>query len=946
MKKLLILLISLINIACAFEIYLNDAEKKYLQNNKVTIGMVNDYYPFSYKENGKINGFSYEYIHLIASKIDLNFDIELNDWSPTLNKFKNKQIDIIDAISYTKEREAFTNFSDPYFEIPNVIFARKNSITNYDGLGSLKGKRVGITKGIYYFDTIKNLDLFELVVFKSSREKIKALALGKIDAAFNNLTSGQKYVFQGGYTNIEALDMIDEHIVKKEDLRFGIAKDNPLLHSVIDKAMKAVTTEEKLQLINKYFGIGFQEKYINTATLVDKVKLTPKEKEFLKKHPKVVLGTSTGWEPYSIENEDGTITGFEADLLQAINEVTGANFMLELGDWETMQQRAKKREIDGLATLIQTKEREEFLNFSDSYESLRKTILVKRGNPLNIRSIKDLEGKTIAIHRGNKSDENLAASINNVKILRFSKPIDMFKEVIYGDADAAVGNNVSMYLLAKEGYLYLSSAFEVNRLLALRFAVRNDWPEAMSILQKGLKAISEQKKASLLQKWLIQPMNNTFILNAKEREYLSTKKELKMCASPDHLPFEQITQEKQHKGISADIIQRVAQKINTPIKLLPTNSWTQSIENLKNRKCDILPIAIKTKERLKYMNFTDPYIIESMVVATKEDKFFIQDSQQLQNKKVALLQGAAMIEILKEKHPNIEIITVKNTKEGLKKVQKNEVFGYIDILPSIAYAMQENRIMDLKIAGQLEFELHMSIASRSDTPQLNTILQKALDDIGADEIRTIVNKWVSIKIEQSFDYRKLIYISLFFLAVLLIILYKNRSINKLNKKLKELSITDNLTQLYNRNKLDEILALEVNRANRYATTFGVIIMDVDYFKSINDVHGHQTGDTVLKEFAHILQSNSRSTDTVGRWGGEEFLIICSQTDMEGTLLAAHHLKKTIASYSFSTVGHKTASFGVSTYALGEDVKDLIKRADDALYHAKNNGRNRVESLSP
>jgi len=233
---------------------LTPIEKQYLKNNIIKIGMVKDYYPFSYKENNQIRGFAYEYFKLLASKVDMTYSVQIDYWSKIFGKFKNKDIDIIDSISYTKERELFTNFSDPYFNIPNVIFTRKNTIKNYSGLESLKGKKVGITEDIYYFDKIKNLNLFEIISFKSSREKIKALAYGKIDAAFNNLTSGQKYILQGGYSNLEVIDEISNDIIKKEDLRLGIHKQNPILTSIITKASQKITLKEKLNLINKYFS--------------------------------------------------------------------------------------------------------------------------------------------------------------------------------------------------------------------------------------------------------------------------------------------------------------------------------------------------------------------------------------------------------------------------------------------------------------------------------------------------------------------------------------------------------------------------------------------------------------------------------------------------------------------------------------------------------------------
>jgi len=173
---------------------------------------------------------------------------------------------------------------------------------------------------------------------------------------------------------------------------------------------------------------------------------------------------------------------------------------------------------------------------------------------------------------------------------------------------------------------------------------------------------------------------------------------------------------------------------------------------------------------------------------------------------------------------------------------------------------------------------------------------------------------------------------------------KNLELKKTNKQLHQLSITDNLTKLFNRNKLDEILIAEANRLNRYSTAFGIILIDVDHFKSVNDIYGHQMGDTVLKELSNILKSHTRKVDTVGRWGGEEFLIVCSESELKGILILAEHLKEKIATYPFSLGEQKTASFGISIYKKDENIESMIKRADDALYKAKENGRNKVEYI--
>lgn len=161
------------------------------------------------------------------------------------------------------------------------------------------------------------------------------------------------------------------------------------------------------------------------------------------------------------------------------------------------------------------------------------------------------------------------------------------------------------------------------------------------------------------------------------------------------------------------------------------------------------------------------------------------------------------------------------------------------------------------------------------------------------------------------------------------------------KRAEELAITDRLTGLYNRLKLDEVLEYEISRSKRYGTALSLIILDIDHFKSVNDIYGHQIGDIVLKEVANTLLSCERESDTIGRWGGEEFLIVLPNTNLAGAMITAEKIRTAIENHLFSVVGKKTASFGVSEFLVEENENSFIERADQALYRAKSGGRNQV-----
>ncbi|WP_457643275.1 GGDEF domain-containing protein [Persephonella sp.] len=167
-----------------------------------------------------------------------------------------------------------------------------------------------------------------------------------------------------------------------------------------------------------------------------------------------------------------------------------------------------------------------------------------------------------------------------------------------------------------------------------------------------------------------------------------------------------------------------------------------------------------------------------------------------------------------------------------------------------------------------------------------------------------------------------------------------------SEKFRILSETDALTGIYNKGKFNQVLEEELKKVKRYGRPLGIILFDIDHFKKINDTYGHQVGDYVLKTIAKIVKENIRDTDTFARWGGEEFVILAPETDLNGLKILAEKLRKTIEEYPFEHVEKVTSSFGI-TEAVPEDTTDtVIRRADEALYLAKERGRNRVEIVLP
>ena len=165
---------------------------------------------------------------------------------------------------------------------------------------------------------------------------------------------------------------------------------------------------------------------------------------------------------------------------------------------------------------------------------------------------------------------------------------------------------------------------------------------------------------------------------------------------------------------------------------------------------------------------------------------------------------------------------------------------------------------------------------------------------------------------------------------------------KLEEELARLATTDSLTGLCNRHRFNELLEQEVARARRYHAPLSLIMFDLDYFKNINDTYGHAVGDQVLQGVAEIIRKNVRVTDWVGRWGGEEFMVLCPEATEKDAAVTAEKLRGLVESHIFETVKTITISCGVTRFKAHDSVDTFVSRADDALYRAKDNGRNIVE----
>lgn len=724
-------------------------------------------------------------------------------------------------------------------------------------------------------------------------------------------------------------------IMNNEDLPINI-KENPEIY-------------EKNILDNKNTYLGKLIVYFQKE-----IDFTQEELDYIKNRRVLKIQNDSDLAPYNF-NENGIAKGYSIDYINLIANKLAIQVEYQNLTWDNAMDMLENNQLDIMLNVLKSPDRQNRFLFSDIPYRLSTPAMVSRISEKEYNSFSQLNGKTIALVKGYYSYDKVKKDFPKINIHSTNNSLENLTAVSSKQADITYGiRDVLEYNIGKNliSNLRITDNIDDNS-FGFYFIYNKKNTILKSIITKAEKLISENEIEELNTKWFqkLQELENNsknFLFTKEEIDYLEKKRNITMCVDPKFLPYEEITKEGNYSGIISDIMEQLNKNTNIKFQLNITTSWEESYELVKNKRCDILPFTVQTKSREEYFNFTQAYLAFPTVIATRNSEIFINSLKEIGNKKIALIKNYALNEILKYTYPNINIIQVKNAKEGLEKVHEGEVYAFIDSMPTIAYTKQKYNIQDVKISGKIPDEFLAKIAIRNDEKILQTILNKAINSLKNEDKERIINKWLTIVKEKQFNTKSFIQIVtlliiIFILIVASLIYRSNIKLNALNKELEKLSQTDKLTSLYNRAKLDSILEKEIKLSKRYDEPLSLAIVDIDLFKNINDTYGHTIGDIILKEFADILSKNIRETDYVGRWGGEEFLLIFPHTQSQNAQIITENLRANIEKYHFHNKIKVTASFGIYECKDQNPTKCLSK-ADKALYEAKNSNRNCVKTF--
>ncbi|RLA71566.1 MAG: hypothetical protein DRG24_05215 [Epsilonproteobacteria bacterium] len=512
---------------------------------------------------------------------------------------------------------------------------------------------------------------------------------------------------------------------------------------------------------------------------------TPNELKFIKAHP-LIRFSDVVWEPFAVLQEN-SYSGIFQEYYKLLSQRTGLTFeFVKIGDGVNFQlvlDALKAKEIDMIDGSGKTENRKNYALFAGPL--MQVSLAVASPQSRVYTTLDDLRGKKVVVAKGSTASEYLKEHFPNINLIYTTGVHEAFEVLNRDEADALIDNIIVLDSMIKNSP-HLQNV-EISAIKNYKFdlyaLIRKDYALLRQIIDKAVQSITQEELLYINNKLLLSTIERVkkrrryegtattdeqrLILTKEEKVFLKNKKQIIMCVDPDWMPYEKI-EDGRHIGMGADYLKLIASKINTPITLIPTKRWIDSMALIKKHQCDILSMAMETPNRKKFMNFTKPYITVPLVIATSNDKLFISDIKELQGKTVGIGREYAPAELLKLKYPLINFIEIDTITEGLQQVLEGKLFGYIDNLTTVGYQIQKHFPTDLKITGQLSERLQLGIGVHQDEPLLLSILEKAIKSIDEREKQHIINQWVSVKYELGTDYTlslQILFVTFFIVAI-------------------------------------------------------------------------------------------------------------------------------------------------------------------------------------
>lgn len=424
------------------------------------------------------------------------------------------------------------------------------------------------------------------------------------------------------------------------------------------------------------------------------------------------------------------------------------------------------------------------------------------------------------------------------------------------------------------------------------------------------------------------------------------------CVNPGWVPYEMVRNGK-HVGISADYLRLIGDIAEIDFKFVSTQSWKESLEYIQADKCTIVPMLNDSANRKVYLDFTTPYLESPVVLVTRGADAMLQGFDGLNKQLVGVSSDSFLAGYLARYYPNVSLQLLDSEREGLRALNRGEIDIFTGSLLSVNAELNRMKYSDLYVTGYAEVFNLLRIGVSKGHSDLVQALNDAIGQIPEAAKVDIYRRWHSARPASEPDSRFAVLAIACFVVVLSTMLWRRRIITRYtreitqknneidnlqsiliekNRTLEFLSSHDPSSNLYNRNFMLHRADDEVSRFNRFNTAASMILFDFtsQYQGGIDGVECGLS-DESMKALANVCLRCVREVDIAGRWGSEQIIILCPQTEIDAAKTLADRLKDAVDSHPREEIREVAYSIGVASLSGGESFNDWYERAARALF---------------
>jgi len=656
---------------------------------------------------------------------------------------------------------------------------------------------------------------------------------------------------------------------------------------------------------------------------------------------------------------DGANAGFAEGLRQILSDLFGIKFVLEFYEWDELISNLDERVVDFTGELTRTESRTQRYGMTHPIAERMLRIFMHVDND-KIKTVSDVDGKLIAFLEGAITPQAIKkiypVEVTVVEVADYPIAAEMLKN---GEIDAFVDEAVADPAFDDYDFIRSEVFFPmVHEPVSLTTANPNLYP-IISVVDKFLAAGNidtlyalyhdcelEYSKYKLQKSLTDEEKAFIDVLNQRGRS-------IAVLYEQDNYPVNFYNdKDEEFQGIAIDVLAEISRL--TGIRFTPASDkdaiWADIMSATESGEVHMIAELLQTEARQdRFIWSAIPYARSNYAIMSKAD-FPNLATYQVARHTVGVMTGSALEDIYHELFPeNDNIVRFDTLVECLDALERGDIELLMASENMLLTQTHFREKSGFKINIKLNAPLYSFFGFYKDEAVLSSIVDKAQQYVDVDTVGT---NWTGRK----FDYSKKMaedrmrYVGIFAIVVSVILIAAGfilLKFVKLSRKLKEMASLDVLTGIFNRRYFMELAAMQIERSRRTGIDSFAIIFDLDHFKSVNDTYGHQAGDKVLKEVAARVKKEIRAYDLLGRYGGEEFVILVSDIkpiNEANAMNAMERIRANIAETPVEFEGTQipiTASFGVALAGPKNTLEEAIKFADEALYQAKATGRNKV-----